>query len=230
MKAIGTTYNVPRIRRGKSCPKISHIANRCRTKHAAQKTQNSQEFRFLRPNIRRPNNAQKVHMTAACHLCGGLLLSRMIIATNPSAMPTQPKTSSLATLSFSLLGISDTSHKRYRPHKPWQPCLPTFRRQQRPWGELGDRRDVSRLFRHHGLTEINRKRPVCPLLCCPLLCCPTPTSVDLDPSMLRTPEENRFFTELPPEFSNYWRYVWQLLPLRVDIVNRRTAAKWQQAL
>ncbi len=133
MKASGTTYNVPSIKRGKSRAKISHIAKPCRTKHDVQKIQNSQEVRFLRPNIRRPNNAQKVHMTAACHLCGGLPLSRTIIATNPSPMPTQPKTSSLTSLSFSPLGISDTSGKRSTLNKPFLPCPPTFRMWQHPW-------------------------------------------------------------------------------------------------
>jgi len=41
------------------------------------------------------------------------------MATNPSKMATQPKTLSLTILSFSLLGISGTSRKRYmRPVAP----------------------------------------------------------------------------------------------------------------
>jgi hypothetical protein len=43
MKAIGTTYNVPRIRRGESCAKINHIANPCSTREAVKKTQNAHE-------------------------------------------------------------------------------------------------------------------------------------------------------------------------------------------
>jgi hypothetical protein len=45
-------------------------------------------------------------MIAACHLFGGLPLSRMIAAINMSAMPIQPKVSSLgAILFFNILGI-----------------------------------------------------------------------------------------------------------------------------
>ena len=140
MKAGGTTYNVPRTRCGKSCPKITHIANTWRTKHAAQKIQNSHEPLFFRPNIRTPKNATKVHVTAACHLCGALPLSRMIAAINTSAMPTQPKASSLAAIPFfSIRGISDTCRKRSSRQGPWQPCPPTFRQQRRPWRHASGR-------------------------------------------------------------------------------------------
>lgn len=114
-KASGTTYNVPKIKRGKSCPKISHIANACRTKQAIQKIQNSHELRFALPKTRTPNSAQKVHMIAACHLCGALPLSRIIAANNTRATPIQPKASSLVALFlFNILGIFDTACKRYR--------------------------------------------------------------------------------------------------------------------
>jgi hypothetical protein len=87
--------NVPRIKRGKSWPKITHITKTWRSKHAAQKNQKIHEFRFCRPHIRTPKSATIVHMIAACHLCGGLPLSRMIAAMSPSTMPIQPMASSL---------------------------------------------------------------------------------------------------------------------------------------
>jgi len=68
MKAIGITYNVPRIRWGKNRPKINHIAKACRPKQVSQKVQNSHEPLFFRPNIKAPKNATNVHMIAACHL------------------------------------------------------------------------------------------------------------------------------------------------------------------
>ena len=98
--ASGTTYNVPRIKRGKSWPKITHIAITWRTKDAAQKSQNSHKFRFCRPHTRTPKSARNVHMIAACHLCGGAHLSRIIAAINPRAMPTQPMASSLKKKAF----------------------------------------------------------------------------------------------------------------------------------
>ena len=106
IKASGTTYNVPRIKCGRSWPKITHIATTWRSKHAAQKTQNSHKFRFCRPHIRTPKSATKVHMIAACHLCGGAPLSRMMAAISPSAMATQPKASSLREVFLLALCIS----------------------------------------------------------------------------------------------------------------------------
>ena len=116
-KAIGTTYNVPRIKRGKIRAKIAHIVNACRVRHTIQKIQNSQELRFVRANIRRPNNAQKVHMTAACHLCGAPRLSRTIAATSTNPSPIHPRRSSLpATPFFSNLRTFYTSRRQWRQH------------------------------------------------------------------------------------------------------------------
>ena len=103
IKPRGTTYIVPRIRRGKRCPKISHIAQTCKTKHEAQKIQKCRNLRIFRPNIRAPRNATKVHIIAACHLCGGLPLSRIMEEASTSARPTHIKTLSLAPIGFSFL-------------------------------------------------------------------------------------------------------------------------------